>query len=326
MKINIHTPMKIGNLTLKNRLIMSPMQQYQGTIQAFATDHHIQFYSKRAGKVSLIIIESTAISPNGRLVPNDIGIFSNEHIEPLKKIVDAVHAKQTPIFIQLSHGGRKSAPEVTKHLIAPSPIAYDENYGIPNEMNHTDIKNIIEDYRLAAKRSLAAGFDGIELHLAHGFLLHEFLSPLSNKRTDPYGGSIQNRVRLIQEILEAIRSVTGNQYPIIVRVSASDFDQDGLTPVEVANALTYIESLIDAIDVSSGGLLPVQPLAAPKGYQVPYASIIKQFVQIPVIAVGKIHTKAFSNSILADRLADFIAVGSPLLDDPRFVDKMIDEN
>jgi NADPH2 dehydrogenase len=326
MKVNIHTPMKIGNLTLKNRMIMAPMQQYQGTFQAFATDHHVQFYSKRAGKVSLIIIESTAVSDNGRLVPNDIGIFSDEHIEPLQKIVDAVHAKQTPIFIQLSHGGRKSDPEVTKHLIAPSSIGYDEYYGTPNEMNNMDIKHIIEDYRLAAKRSLKAGFDGIELHLAHGFLLHEFLSPLSNQRIDTYGGSLQNRVRLIQEILEAIRSETGNLYPIIVRVSASDFAQDGLNPAEVANALTYIESLIDAVDVSSGGLLPIQPLATPEGYQVPYASIIKQFVQVPVIAVGKIHTKALANSILADRLADFIAVGSPLLDDPWFVDKMMDEN
>lgn len=223
-----------------------------------------------------MIIESTGVSPNGRLYSNDIGIFTDDHIEPVRRIVDAVHSKATPIFIQLTHGGMKSWPEVISRLVAPSPIGYDDFYGVPEEMTKDDIRHVIAEYRAATKRSLQAGFDGIELHMAHGHLLHQFLSPLSNQRTDEYGGSLKNRLRIIREVLEAIRGEVGSEYPVQVRVSASDFAEGGLTTVDVAQALTYLEGYIDAIHVSAGGTLPVAPLTDVAGYQVPYASIIKQ--------------------------------------------------
>ncbi|MCH5586127.1 NADH:flavin oxidoreductase [Shimazuella sp. AN120528] len=319
----ITSPVKIGNLQLKNRLIMAPMQTNKGTIESFANDFHVKHYADRAEGVSMMIIESTAVSSNGRLFADDIGIFSDAHIEPLKQIVNAVHEKETKIFIQLSHGGRKSSPKVTNRLIGPSPIAYDDQYSEPNEMTEEDIAQVIEDYRLAARRSLQAGFDGIELHAAHGFLLQEFLSPLSNLRTDRYGGSVENRVRLLREVLEAIRLEVGCDYPVIIRVSASEFSPEGLTPVDVANALTYVECYLDAVHVSAGGILPNQPLTTHEGYQVPYAAVIKQYVKLPIIAVGRIYTPNLANAILADRLADIIAIGRPLLDDPLYAKKML---
>lgn len=272
----------------------------------------------------MVIIESTGVSPNGRLYSNDIGIFTDEHTLPLRRIVDAVHSEGTPIFIQLTHGGRKSWPEVIKRLVAPSPIAYDDFYGVPDEMTKEDIHEAIAEFRFAARRSLQAGFDGIELHLAHGHLLHQFLSPLSNLRSDEYGGSLENRLRIIREVLTAIREEVGCAYPVQIRVSASDFAEGGLTPVEVAHALTYLEEYVDAVHVSAGGTLPVAPLADGAGYQVPYASVIKQYVKVPVIAVGRIHTGQLANFILADGLADFIAVGRPLQEDPDFGQKLLE--
>jgi len=321
MTTKMLSPLQIGRLSLKNRLIVAPMQQFKGTAESFATDYHVNHYSRLASGAGLVMLESTGVSPNGRLFSNDIGLFSDAHIEPLKKIVDAVHAKQTPIFIQLTHGGRKSWRNSASRLLAPSPIAYDEEHGLPQEMGIGDIQQELENYRLSARRSLQAGFDGIEIHAAHGHLVHQFLSPLSNHRTDEYGGPLANRIRFLRKVLEIVRSETGSNYPIAIRVSASDYAEDGLTPFEVATMLSRLENQIDAVDVSSGGLLPLSPLAAPDAYQVPYAAIIKQTVNIPVIAVGNIHTKALADFILSEGLADFIAVGRPLLEDPHYIGK-----
>ncbi|MBB6691011.1 NADH:flavin oxidoreductase [Cohnella xylanilytica] len=319
----LNDSIRIGGLTLRNRLIMAPMQQYKGTPEGYATDHHVEFYSRRAKHVSLVIVESTAVSPDGRLFPNDIGIFSDAHVEPLRRITDAVHAEGTPAFIQLSHGGRKSSPEVTKRLVAPSAIAYDETYGTPEELSVADIAAIVEQYRLAAKRSVQAGFDGIEIHAAHGFLMNQFMSPLSNKRTDGYGGTPENRARLLRESLAAIRSEVGKEYPVIVRVSATDYHEGGLTPEDWARMLKPLESDLDAIDVSTGGLLPVQPADVYDAYQVPHAAAIKPHFRIPVIAVGLIRTRSLANRILEDRLADAVAIARPLIDDPDYGERML---
>ncbi|MEC0173799.1 NADH:flavin oxidoreductase [Paenibacillus favisporus] len=319
MKTIIYSEKHIGGLKLSNRLIVSPMQQNQGTPEAFATDYHVNHYGRLAGGAAMVMLESTGVSPNGRLFSNDIGIFTDEHVTPLKKVVEAVHAKNTPVFIQLTHGGRKSWRNGGSRLLAPSPIAYDDEYGIPEEMSLSEIRSEIDNFRLAARRSLEAGFDGIEVHAAHGHLVHQFLSPLSNHRTDEYGGSPEKRTRFLRDILEAVRSEVGRDYPVLIRVSASDFTEGGLTPVDVAKISASLEPLINAVDVSSGGLLPVNPAATPEGYQVPYASIIKQYVSIPIIAVGKIYTKELAEFILTDRLADFIAIGRPLLGDPEYI-------
>ncbi|WP_088834074.1 oxidoreductase [Paenibacillus tyrfis] len=323
MTITVNDSLSLGRLNLKNRLIMAPLQQYMGTPDAFAVGHHIEHYGRRAKHVGLVILESTAVSANGRLWKNDIGIFTDQHVKPLKKITAAIHAHQTPVFIQLSHGGRKSSPDVTNSLVAPSAIAFDDYYGIPEPLSLAGIERIIEEYRLAAKRSIEAGFDGIEIHAAHGFLIHQFLSPLSNTRSDAYGGSSENRARFLKEVLMAIREEVGSDYPVIVRISATDYCEGGLTPEEWSRMLKPLESELDAIHVSSGGLLPIQPSDVYTAYQLPHAAAIKQHFKIPVIAVGKIYTRSLANRILEDQLADGIAIGRPLLEDPDYAERLL---
>ncbi|WP_248924751.1 NADH:flavin oxidoreductase [Paenibacillus hamazuiensis] len=323
MTVTLTDSVKIGGLTLKNRLIMAPLQQYMGTPEGYATNHHIEFYGRRARHVALVVVESTAVSPNGRLFPSDIGIFTDRHVEPLRKITDAVHAQHTPVFVQLSHGGRKSSPEVTKRLIAPSAIAFDDNYGTPEALSLTDIESVVMEYRLAAKRSVQAGFDGIEIHAAHGFLIHQFMSPLSNKRTDAYGGAPENRARFLKEVLQAIREEVGRDYPVTVRISATDYAEGGLTPGDWAIMLKPLESGLDAIHVSTGGLVPVQPADVYTAYQLPHAAAIKPHFGIPVIAVGKIYTRSLADRILGDRLADMIAIGRPLIEDPDYAERLL---
>lgn len=323
----LFTPASIGNITLMNRLIMAPMQQRQGTAEAMATDYHVEHYSARAkGGVGLVIIESTSVSRNSRLFQDDIGIYTDAHIAPMKKIVDAVHAFDTPVFIQLCHGGRKSSPQNEGRMLAPSAIAFNEEYGTPEEMSLDDIQEAIRLFTDAARRSIEAGFDGIELHAAHGYLLHQFLSPLSNKRTDTYGGSLENRVRLIKEILTEVRNVIGKNVPVQIRLSASDYVDGGLTAEELGDAMNMLMPLgLDAVHVSTGGLLPVQPSEVYPGYQVPYAKKMKDYVSVPVIAVGGIHSAQLANEIVEEGKADFIAIGRPLLDDPNYAFKLNEE-
>ncbi|MFN2748270.1 MULTISPECIES: oxidoreductase [Bacillus] len=323
--LTLDSPLTIGAIELRNRFIMAPMQQYKGTPEGYATEHHIQHYTRRAKGIGLMIVESTAVSANGRLWPNDIGIYSDRHTDELKKVTDSVHAHGTPIFVQLSHGGRKSAPEVTERLMAPSAIPYDDSYGKPAELSVSEIEMLIEEYRMAARRSIRAGFDGIEVHAAHGFLIHQFLSPISNLRSDEYGGTRHGRMKFLKDTLAAIRSETGRNYPLIVRISSTDYIDGGLNPQELAMMLKPLEAdgLLDAVDVSSGGLLPIQPADTHPGYQLPDAAVIKQHLQVPVIAVGKIYTRSFADRIIGDGLADAVAVGRPLLEDPDFAQNMI---
>jgi NADPH2 dehydrogenase len=316
--LKLFTIAKIGNILLKNRIIMAPMQQWKGTSEAFATKYHVEHYSARAkGGVGLVIVESTSIAENGRLFQNDIGIFTDDHIQPLKQVVDEVHKYNTPIFIQLCHGGRKSSPENKGKLLAPSAIAFNDEYATPHEMTKQDIQEVINQFAQAARRSVQAGFDGVELHAAHGYLLHQFLSPLSNLRTDEYGGSLENRMRLLREVLQTVRQEVGSQYPVMIRVSASDYHPQGLSAEGVGEALRkLLPQGLDAVHVSSGGLLPIQPSEVYPGYQVSYAETIKKCVNVPVIAVGLIHTKELAEEILKENKADFIAIGRPLLENP----------
>ncbi|MFC4322971.1 oxidoreductase [Litchfieldia salsa] len=317
----LFSSVNIGTVTLKNRIAMAPMQQRQGTKEAYATDYHAKYYSERAkGEVGLIIIESTSIAESGRLFQDDIGIFSDNHIAPLRKIVDAIHEHNTPVFIQLCHGGRKSSPENNGPFMAPSSLAFDDYYGVPAEMSQQDIQEVIEQFVEAAKRSVEAGFDGIELHAAHGYLIHQFLSPLSNQRNDEYGETFENRLRFLKEVLIAVRKEVGNDFPIQIRYSASDYHEQGLTADTVGEIVKTLDPYgVDAVHISSGGLLPVRPPEVYPGYQVEYADIVKKFTDAPIMAVGLIHSIELAEEIIESNKADCVAIGRPLLDDPYFV-------
>jgi NADPH2 dehydrogenase len=315
------TPFDLGGLRLKNRLVMAPMQQYRGTPESLATAYHEFHYGRCAeGGVGLIIVESTAVSANGRLFKDDIGIFSDAHIAPLARVTAAVHAHGVPICLQLSHGGRKSNPPPGAELLGPSPLGFGEGYGVPRAMNEADIAHAITEFALAARRAVLAGFDGIELHAAHGYLLHQFLSPLSNRRTDGYGGSAEKRARFAFDVLAAIRAAVGATYPITLRVSASDYVEGGLTPTAVATAIQLLKPWnLAGVHVSSGGLLPIAPAQVFPGYQVPWARSIRDAVGLPVIAVGGLHRRSLIEKVLGDGDADLVAIGRPILERPDFM-------
>lgn len=319
----LFSPAMLGRLRLRNRLVMSPMQQYQGTADASATAYHAHHYARRArGGVGLVMVESTAVAPEGRLFGDDIGLYSAAHVAPLRAVVDAVHAEGAAIAVQLSHGGRKSFRGAGA-LLAPSAIAYDDTYGVPEAMTQAQIAKAIADYERATRYALDAGFDAIELHAAHGFLVHQFMSPISNHRDDEYGGSAHNRGRFLREVFAAIRGVVGPDYPLLVRVSGSDFDPDGLTPEAVAELLLPLRELgLQAVDVSAGGLSPKVPYGIGVEYQVPFASTIRRALDVPTIAVGLIRGADRAEAILRDEHADFIAIGRPLLERPDYADDL----
>lgn len=320
----LFSPGCIGSLKVHNRIVMSPMQQYRGDKNGHATAYHVHHYARVArGGVGLVIVESTAVAIEGRLFPDDIGIYADTHISPLKAVVEAVHAEGAAISIQLCHGGRKSMPVIGAPVLAPSAIAYDDEHGLPRAVNEDEIARIVGQFEQAARRAVAAGFDAIEIHAAHGYLIHQFLSPLSNRRVDEYGGAFERRGRLMREVFAAVRKAVGESYPLLVRVSASDYDPCGLTPAVVAEHLrSLLPWGLDAVDVSTGALLPLpRPNIGPE-YQVPFAAEIKHALSVPVIAVGLIRSATRAEAILASGKADFIAIGRPFLERPDYANDL----
>ncbi|MDF2946364.1 MAG: NADH:flavin oxidoreductase/NADH oxidase [Bacillales bacterium] len=304
---------KIKNLELKNRIVMAPMCMYSAVGDGIANDWHFVHYATRAvGGVGLIILEATGVTPNGRITNRDLGIWSDEHIPGLKRIVDEVHKHGSKIAIQLGHAGRKS--EVSElESIAPSPIAFNENYRVPREMNLEDIQSAIKSFKEAAGRAVAAGFDAIEIHGAHGYLISEFLSPLTNIRTDEYG---KDRSKFLKEVLQEIKSVLPKDYPIILRVSAEDYASAGNYPVDIAKLINEVkDSGIDIVDVSSGGVVHTRIDVFP-GYQISHSETVRHETKLPTIAGGLITTPLMAEEILCNKRADLIFLGRVLLRDP----------
>jgi NADPH2 dehydrogenase len=311
----LFTPISFKQLTLKNRVVMPPMCMYSAADDGMVTDWHVTHYTTRAvGQVGLIIVEATSVEPRGRISNRDLGIWNDGQILGLKRIVDNVHAQGGKIGIQLAHAGRKSEAADSKP-VAPSAIAFNEEYRLPAVLTVGEIKEVIQKFVQAAERAVAAGFDVIELHAAHGYLINEFLSPLTNERTDEYGGSLENRVRFLQEVLIGVKKVIPEEMPIIIRVSADDYHEGGNTPEIVAAMLNQIKHHgIDIINVSSGAVISVMPRAYP-GYQIPMALIIKEKTGLPILAGGLVTQPAQALQIVKAG-ADLVYTGRELLRSP----------
>ena len=317
-KNNLFTPFKIGNLEIKNRIVMPPMCMYSSnTDDGFVTDWHIQHYSTRAiGGCGLIIVEATAILPHVAMISdNDLGIWSDEHIEGLKKLVDAVHANGAKIGIQLNHAGRKCGSKKASTTYAPSAIRFSDEFETPNEMSIDDIKYVTDNFILAVERAIKAGFDTVEIHSAHGYLISSFLSPLSNKREDEYG---KNRVKFLEDILIKIKEKVNKDYPIIIRISAFDWKEGGNTPSDFIQMLKPLEDkkLFDAINVSSGAVVSDAKIIPYEGYQIPFARELKNEMSVPCIGGGLIIDYKMANTIIRNGACDAIYIGRELLRNP----------
>ncbi|MFS3928797.1 NADPH dehydrogenase NamA [Priestia flexa] len=314
MTAKLFTPYEVKNVKLKNRIVMSPMCMYSCEKEdGIVTDWHLAHYTSRAvGQVGLIMIEATAVTPEGRISSRDLGIWNDEHVEGLQRLVNQVKANGSKTAIQLAHAGRKATVDGT--IYAPSAIAFDDESKTPAEMTKEDIERTIAAFKEGAQRSKQAGFDIIEIHGAHGYLVHQFLSPLSNKRTDEYGGSAENRYRFLKEIIDSVQEVWDG--PLFVRVSATDYTEGGLTVNDHVTFATWMkEQGVDLIDVSSGALVHAKINVYP-GYQVPFAEQIKQEAAIDTGAVGLITSGLQAEEILQSKRADLIFVARELLRDP----------
>ena len=313
---HLFTPVTIKNMDLKNRIVMPPMCMYSATDQGMATDFHVIHYASRAiGQIGFIIIEATAIEPEGRITLNDLGIWDEEHVKGFKWITKQIHANDAKACLQIAHAGRKSrAADIPK---APSAIAF-EGYTEPAALTVDDIKSLIDKYKNAARRAREANFDCIEIHAAHGYLIHEFTSPLSNTRTDQYGGTQVNRNRFLYEVIEAVRSEWPLEYPLSLRISAEDYVKEGLHPqtwAEIINGLPH--GYVDIVHVSSGGIVKV-PIDDYPGYQLMFAKKIRKETKLVVIAGGLIEDPVMANGVLESDEADMIFFGRLALKDPYF--------
>lgn len=305
----------IKDLELKNRIVMPPMCTYSSDKDGFVKDFHRVHYASRAiGGTGLLIVEATAIIPNGRISNGDLGIWDDSHVEGLKSIVENVHAYDAKIAIQLAHAGRKS-DSGDEYIVAPSSIQHSDEYAMPRELSLDDIKDLIEKFKDGARRALEAGFDAIEVHAAHGYLIHEFLSPITNKRRDRYGGNLEKRTRFLKEILLAIREVWPEEKPIIVRFSATDYVEGGIDKDEIVDIVNEVKEFFDIAHISSGGLVDVHIDVFP-GYQVSFAETVKVKCDIPTISVGLIENFNQVEEIISNGRSDLVALGRKLLREP----------
>lgn len=329
-EIDLLSPLAIRGVTLRNRIVMSPMCQYCAT-DGFADDWHLVHLGSRAvGGAALVMAEATAILPHGRITPGDLGIWSDAHIEPLARIVRFVRKQGAVAGIQLAHAGRKASCDVPWRggarlsadqggwdVVAPSPIPFNETDLLPNPLDESGIEATMAAFESAARRALAAGFEVIEIHAAHGYLLHEFLSPLSNQRNDRWGGSFENRTRLLREVARRLRAILPDALPLFVRISATDWVDGGWDiDQSVALARELKQLGVDLIDASSAALVPKARIPVGKGYQVPFARRIRAEAEIMTGAVGLITESAHANEIITGGDADLVFIARELLREP----------
>ncbi|MGL4990128.1 MAG: NADPH dehydrogenase NamA [Sarcina sp.] len=319
MNKSIFENFELKNLKLKNKIVMAPMCMYAAKEDGFVTDfHHIHYATRAIGGVGTIIVEATGITPNGRISENDLGIWNDDHIKGLSTIVDSIKKYNVVAGIQLNHAGRKCTVE-NEDIIAPSAIAFDEKSKTPKEMTKEDLENVKIAFKDAAKRALLAGFDFIEIHAAHGYLLSEFLSPLSNTRTDEYGGSLENRTKFVVEVIKEIKKVWPSDKVLGIRVSAIDYIDGGNTEIEMAKMINIIKMEgIDFVNVSTGAVVQAK-INAYTGYQIPAAQYIKNNCDITTIGGGLITTANEATEIIENNRCDLVFLGRVLLKNPYWI-------
>lgn len=329
---HLFSPIRFRSLELKNRIVVSPMCEYSA-VDGFSNDWHLVHLGSRAvGGAGALLAEATAVSPEARITPEDLGIWDKAHIAGLARIVRFVSDQGCVPGIQLAHAGRKASrtsPWNGDRLLSPgeggwtmvsaSALPFREGERAPEALDAGGLVKVREDFTRAAKHALEAGFKILELHAAHGYLLHQFLSPLSNQRQDRYGGSLENRTRLLLEVTAAVREVWPEELPLFVRLSVTDWDAQGWTPEDAVYLATRLRDLgVDLIDCSSGGILPHIRIPLGPGYQVPLAEKVKKEAGMPTGAVGLITSADQAEGILAAGQADVILLARQLLRDPYF--------
>jgi 2,4-dienoyl-CoA reductase-like NADH-dependent reductase (Old Yellow Enzyme family)/thioredoxin reductase len=321
----LFTPFRIGNLELKNRIVMPPMATHFAGEDGAVNDRHIAYYLKRIkGGVGYITFEHTGVLKQGRAFPNMALIDSDEHIPPFKRLVDAIHGEGGKIVIQINHAGRQTSASFTGFpIVAPSAIPCPVRKEMPQELTQEGIQKIIEAFRQAARRVKETGADGVEIHMAHGYLLNQFLSPFSNKREDEYGGDPERRMKMAIEVLRTVRNQVGSDFLVLCRLSADEYVEGGLKledTREIAKALERngADALHVSACVAASGYLNHPPYYAEEGVFVHLAQGIKSVVSLPVITVGRIRTPELANQILEEKKADLISMGRALIADPNF--------
>jgi 2,4-dienoyl-CoA reductase-like NADH-dependent reductase (Old Yellow Enzyme family) len=328
--IDLLSPFTLRGVTFRNRIVVSPMCQYCAK-DGFADDWHlVHLGSRAAGGAGLVFVEATAVVAEGRITPGDLGIWTDAHAEPLARIAQFVSRMGAIPAIQLAHAGRKASCRVPWEggeqlpldaggwqTVAPSAVPFNTSDRPPQPLDETGIKNVLDQFVIAARRAVKAGFRVIELHAAHGYLMHEFLSPLSNHRTDRYGGSFENRTRIVREAATALREVVPQDLPLFVRISATDWVEGGWDlpqSIELAKALKPLG--VDLIDCSSAALVPHAKIPVGKGYQVPFADAIRKEADIPTGAVGLITEARQADEVVTSGAADLVFLAREMLREP----------
>lgn len=332
---SLFDPVDIRGVHVRNRLWVPALCQYSVTKRdGVPTDWHFAHLSSFAiGGSGLILAEATAVTPEGRISPHDTGIYSDEQVVAWRRITDFAHEQGAVIGLQLAHAGRKAsvwpewgfpdkgtmpASEGGWQTLAPSAVAF-EGYDAPRALTHDEVADVVAAFVAGARRALDAGFDLVELHAAHGYLLHQFLSPLSNRRDDEYGGSLENRARLLLQIVRAVRTEVGEQVPVMVRFSATDYAEGGWDAEQTATVAGWARDAgADFFDISSGGLMAGVRIPLGPGYQVPFAEFVRSTAAVPVNAVGLITEVAQAQQIVESGQADAVMLGRESMRDPHF--------
>lgn len=331
LPMHLFDPLQLRGITLRNRIAVSPMCEYSSEDGFAARWHFVHLGSRAVGGAALVFTEACAVAPEGRISPADLGIYRDEHVPKLREIVDFVHDHGAVAGLQLAHAGFKASTAPPweggepvspsqggwERVLAPSAVPFKEGWIVPHALEPDEIDAVVEQFAAAARRALSAGFRVLEIHAAHGYLLHEFLSPITNRRTDAYGGSFENRSRIVREVVQAVREQMPPELPLFVRISASDWVEGGWTLEDSAALARDLKALgVDLIDASSGGIVPSAKIALGPGYQVPFARHIRHEAGIRTGAVGLITDAQQADEIITSGSADIVLLARELLRQP----------